>query len=149
VDPLGSITAKALLPKAVLAIVDEAGDGDAIVGIVGGTNGTGLPGAPTVGNTLIVGTAAAELIPRLPISTDPNRIPVRATPPGAVGAVDVGVEDAATLLEPEPHIPNIPEVSSIPNDVDTPDVAGTPDDVDVPDVAAVEGATVPTAIPPS
>jgi hypothetical protein len=74
---------------------------------------------------------------------------VRATPPGAVGAVDVGVEDTATLLEPEPHIPDIPEVSSIPEDVDIPDdVAETPDDVDVPDVAAVAGAAVPTAIPP-
>jgi hypothetical protein len=138
VDPLGSNTERGFLPKLVKlvpAVVDGAGDGDATVGIVG-TNGAGLTTAPTVGNTLIVGTAAAELIPRLPISTDPNEIPVRATPPGALGAVDVGVEDAATLLEPEPHIPNIPEVSSIPNDVD------------IPDVAAVEGATVPTAIPP-
>jgi hypothetical protein len=53
-----------------------------------GVVGTG-PTVPTVGNTLIVGTAAAELTPRLPISIDPSGIPVRAPPPGVVG--DVGV----------------------------------------------------------
>jgi hypothetical protein len=82
----------------------------------------------------------------LPISTDANGIPVRATPPGAVGAVDVGVEDEAMLLEPEPHIPDIPEVSS--------DVVDIPDDVDVPGVAvgsvvaALAGAAAPGAVPP-
>ena len=103
-----------------------------------GIVGTG----PTVGDTLIVGTAAAGLTPRLPISIDPNGIPVRATPPGVVGDVDVGVEDEATLLEPEPHIPDRPDVSSVPEVVDTPDGA------DIPDVAAVAGAPVPTATPP-
>jgi hypothetical protein len=147
VDPLGSITERGFLPKAVLAVVDEAGDGDATVGIVA-TNGAELPTAPTVGNTLVVGTAAAELTPRLLISMEPRGMPVRAKPPGTVGAVDVGIEDEAMLLEPEPHIPDIPEVSSIPEDVDIPDVAETADDVDVPDVAAVAGAAVPTAIPP-
>ena len=57
------------------------------------------------------------------------------------------------LLEPEPHIPDIPDMSSIPEDVD-PDAINICDDVDVPGVAvgsvvaAVAGATVPTAIPP-
>ena len=147
-DPLGSNTERGFLPKLVKlvpAVVDGAGDGDATVGKVG-TNGAELPTAPTVGNTLIVGTAAEELTPRLPISTDANGIPVRATPPGAVGAVDVGVEDEAMLLEPEPHIPDIPEVSSdvvdIPNDVDVPGVAvGSV-------VAAVAGAAAPGAVPP-
>jgi hypothetical protein len=101
----------------------------------------------TLGNTLIVGTVAAELTPRLPISTDPNGIPVRATPPGAVGDVDVGVDDEARLVEPEPHIPGSPDVSSIPEVVDAPAVAAIADEVDIPDVAAVAGA-VPTAIPP-
>jgi len=78
----------------------------------------------------------------LPISVDPIGIPVRAPPPGVVGDVDVGVEDAAMLLDPEPHIPDMPEVCSIP------DVAEIPDDVDIPDVAAVAGAAVPMAIPP-
>ena len=78
---------------------------------------------------------------------------MRAAPPGAMGAVDVGVEDKAMLLEPEPHIPDIPDVSSIPEDVD-PGAINICDDVDVPGVAvasvvaAVAGATAPTAIPP-
>jgi hypothetical protein len=117
------------------------------MGIVG-INGVELPTVPTVGNTLIVGTAAAELTPRLLISVDPNGIPVRAPPPGVVGDVDVGVDDEAMLLDPEPHIPDIPEVSSIPEVVDIPDVADIPDEVDIPDVAAVAGAADPAAIPP-
>jgi hypothetical protein len=135
-------------PGTVLVVGDETMGGDATVGIVG----TG-PTVPTVGNTLIVGTAAAELTPRLPISIDPNGIPVRAPPPGVVGDVDVGVDEEAMLLEPEPHIPDMPEVSSIPEVVDIPDVADIPDDVDIPvevdipDIAAVAGAAVPTATP--
>jgi len=119
------------------------------VGIVG-TNGA----IPTVGNTLIVGTAAAELTPRLPISKDPNGIPVRAPPPGVVGDVEVGVDDEAILLEPEPHIPDNPVVSSIPDVADIPDDDDIPDDIDVPDiavapdVAAVAGVAAPTAVPP-
>jgi hypothetical protein len=101
-----------------------------------GTNGVS-PTVPTVGDTVIVGTAAAELTPRLPISVDPNGIPVRAAPPGVVG--DVGVDDEAMLLEPEPHMPDNPEVSIIPEVAEIPDVA------DIPDVAAV---AVPIVIPP-
>jgi hypothetical protein len=80
----------------------------------------------------------------LPISVEPNGIPVRAAPPGVVGDVEVGVDDAAILLEPEPHIPDNPVVSSIPEVVDIPDVA----DIPVPDVAAVAGAAAPAAVPP-
>ena len=118
-----------------------------------GTTAVG-PAKPTLGDTLSVGTAAEELTPRFPISVDPNGIPVRATPPGAIGDVDVGVDDEAMLLEPEPHIPDKPEVSSIPEVVDVPDVAEIADDVDspgevvIPDVAAVAGAVLPIAIPP-
>ena len=80
------------------------------------------------------------------------------------GDVDVGLDDAAMLLEPEPHIPVNPDVSTIPEEVDSPDVAeiavevDIPDDVDVPDgatppiVAEVAGDVVPFAIaipPPS
>lgn len=106
------------------------------------------PTKPTVGATPSVGTAATELTPRFPISVDPNGIPVRATPPGVVGA-----EDAVMLLEPEPHIPDMPEVCSI-SEVDIPDVAEiaddveSPDEVGIPDAAAVAGAAVPTPIPP-
>jgi hypothetical protein len=116
-----------------------------------GTVGTAAvdPTEPTMGDTPNVGTAAAELTPRFPISMDPNGIPVRATPPGVVGVVD-----AVTLLEPEPHIPDMPEVCSMSEVVVVPDVAEIADDVDspgevvIPDVAAVAGAAVPMAIPP-
>jgi hypothetical protein len=124
-----------------LVVVDETIGGEVTVGIAG----IG-PTAVTVGNTLIVGTAAGELTPRLPISMEPNGIPVRAAPPGVVG--DVGVDDAAMLLEPEPHIPDMPEVCSIPDVVDIPDDGDIPDVAIVPDVAAVAGAAVPIAIPP-
>jgi hypothetical protein len=127
-------------------VADEAGASDVTVGMIG-TTAAG-PTKPTLGDTVSVGTAAAELTPRLLISVDPNGSPVRAAPPGVVGDVDVGVEDETMLLEPEPHIPDMPEVCSMPEVVDIPDVAEIPDDVDIPDVAAVAGATVPMAIPP-
>ena len=64
------------------------------------------------------------------------------------------------LLEPEPHIPDIPEVSStaedpvvtgisdVTGDVDVPDVAVMPDIAAVPEFPAVAGGAVPAAIPP-
>jgi hypothetical protein len=146
--------------------------GGETVGIVGG-NELG-PTVPTMGNTPVVGTAGAELTPRLPISIEPKGIPVGAPPPGVVGIVDVdvGVDDDAMLVEPEPHIPDIPEVSSIPEAVDVPGGIDICDDVDVPGivvgsvvvavgsvpvapdvamlpvVAAVAGAALPAAAPP-
>ncbi len=141
-----------------VAVLVVAGE---IVGIVG-SNELG-PTVPTMGNTPVVGTAGAELTPRLLISIEPNGIPVRAPPPGVVGVVDVdvGVDDEAMLLEPEPqpepHVPDIPDVSSVPEDpedIGISDVTDVPDDVDVPDiavlpvVAAVAGAAVPAAVPP-
>jgi len=140
-----------------VAVLAAAGE---TVGMVG-SNELG-PTVPTIGNTPVVGTAGAELTPRLLTSIEPNGIPVRAPPPGVVGVVDVdvGVDDEAVLLEPEPHIPDIPDVSSIPEDVDIPAVADIPDDVDAPDVgvvadiavlpvvAGVAGAALPAAAPP-
>jgi hypothetical protein len=67
---------------------------------------------------------------------------------------DVGFDDAAMLLEPEPHIPDNPDVSVIPDDIDSPDVAEMEvdveiaEDVDAPGVAAVAGIVVPIDIPP-
>ncbi len=122
------------------------------VGIVG-TDELG-PTLPVIGDTLAVGTIGAALTPRLPISVDPNGTPARAPPLVVAGAGDVGFDDAAMLLEPEPHIPVNPDVSGIPEDVDAPDVAemavdvDTPDDVDVPEVAAVAGIVLPVVIPP-
>jgi hypothetical protein len=144
---------------AVLAVVGKAG----IVGI-----GALGPTVPTTGKTPVVGTAGAELTPRLAISVEPIGIPVRAAPPDVMGTVDaaVGADDEAMLLDPEPHIPDIPDVSSIPEDVDVPDATVISGDVDVPgiaigsveaavgsvpvvpDVPAVAGDAVPGAVPP-
>src|ERR1700730_13863335 len=147
---------------AVLAVVGKT------VGNVG-TDELG-PTVPTAGKTPVVGTAGAELTPRLLISVDPNGIPVRAPPPGVVANVDVygGAAEKAMLLDPEPHIPDIPDVSSIPEAVDVPVGTVICDDVDVPGVAMgsvdaavgsvsvvpdvamlpVAGAAVPGAVPP-
>jgi hypothetical protein len=164
VDPLGLIVEEGgasvfpeEFPLALFIMGPGAGAivGAEAVGIVDANEGA--PTVPTMGNTPVIGTAGAELTPRLLISVESNGIPVRAKPPGVVGAVDVGVDDEARLLEPEPHIPDIPEVSSIPEDVATPAGAdGTDicDDVDVPGVtvgsvvAAVAGAAAPAAVPP-
>ena len=72
------------------------------------------------------------------------------------GDVDVGLDDAATLLEPEPHIPDVPEVSSIPEevdiagDVDVPasDGVGTPGIASMPGSTAVAGVEAPGVVPP-
>jgi hypothetical protein len=107
--------------------------------------GAGSVTAGTVGNveamvgvTVMVGTAAAELTPRLPISVEPIGMPVRGTPPGVVG--DVGVDDAARLPDPAPHMLWVPDVSI------RADVGGIPDD----DCIAIVlcGVTVPTGMPP-
>ena len=90
-----------------------------------------------VGPTVMVGTIAAELTPRLPISVEPIGMPVRATPPCVTA--DVGVDDAARLLEPAPHMLWVPDVSI------RADVGEMPDD----DIAIVlGGVTVPTGMPP-
>jgi hypothetical protein len=147
-----------------VAVAAHAG----LVAVVGETVGNvGIdelgPSVPTRGNTFGNGTGGVEPTPRLVISNDPNGIPVRAPPPGVVGVVDVGLDDAATLLEPEPHIPDIPDVSSTPDDpevtgisdvtevvddVDVPDAVVVPDIAVSPELAAVAGAAVPTDMPP-
>ncbi len=129
-----------------------------------GIAGTGAfgPTMPELGDMLGIGTAVAPLTPRLLISVEPNGTPARG-PLVVAGDVDVGFDDAAMLPEPEPHIPVNPDVSGIPEDVDSPDVDEIAVDVDIPDVdapdvamppdiAAVAGDVVPFAIaipPPS
>jgi hypothetical protein len=49
----------------VLVVVDEAPGGEAGAGIAGANEPCA---APTLGDTFVVGTAVAELTPRLPIS---------------------------------------------------------------------------------
>jgi hypothetical protein len=142
----------------MLVVGGDVMDGAATAGIAGST-AIG-PTVPTTGDPVGVGTAGTPLTPRLPISVEPNGIPVRAIPPGAVGAVEVGVDDDATLVEPEPHIPDIPAVSSVPEVDDTPDVLKGAEELEIPDdavdpdiamlldvVPAVAGAPVPIPIP--
>jgi hypothetical protein len=136
-----------------LVVADGVVGGVVIVGIVG--SAALVPTVPAKGDTVGVGTAGVPPTPRLLISVESNGIPVRATPPGVVGAVEVGVDDDATLPEPEPHIPDIPAVSNVPEVIDTPDVPRgseefeSPDDADITPLAvpAVAGAPVPTPIP--
>jgi hypothetical protein len=90
-----------------------------------------------VGVTVMVGTVAAELTPRLPISVEPIGMPVRGTPPGVVG--DVGVDDAARLPDPAPHMLWVPDVSI------RADVGEMPDDCIA---IGLCGVTVPTGMPP-
>src|ERR1700736_3568739 len=154
----GPMTAAGLAHAGLLDVgVDEA------IGETVGITGTGelRTIAPAMGNALRRGSGGVDLTPRLPISKEANGIPVRAAPPSVVGEVDVGADDAARLLEPEPHIPDIPHVSRIPEDAEDVGIADVIDvadgdvaDVDEVDIAvvpeddAVAGAAVPTAIPP-
>ncbi|WP_024510199.1 hypothetical protein [Bradyrhizobium sp. ARR65] len=101
-----------------------------IVGIVGTTRSD-------VGATLGVGIAAAELTPRLPISVESRGMPGRPRPPGAAGVI--GVDDVAILDEPEPHIPDMPDVSIM---VEVGDA-----DIDIV-LAVVAGAVAPRVVPP-
>jgi hypothetical protein len=73
-----------------------------------------------------------------------------------VDDVDVGADDERMLLEPEPHIPDVPDVSSIPEDVEvTGDVnvpafdgVGTPGIGRVPGSTELAGAEAPGVVPP-
>src|SRR4051812_10018338 len=110
--------------------VDVFGAGSVTAGTVGNVKAM-------VGVTVMVGTAAAELTPRLPISVEPIAMPVRGTPPGVVG--DVGVDDAARLPDPAPHMLWVPDVSI------RADVGEMPDDCIAIVLCVV---TVPTGMPP-
>src|SRR5258707_12884698 len=83
-----ALATPALPTPPVVAHAVLVGGGET-VGTAGG-NELG-PTVPTMGNTPVVGTAGAELTPRLPISIEPKGIPVGAPPPGVVGIVDVEV----------------------------------------------------------
>jgi hypothetical protein len=73
-----------------------------------------------------------------------------------VGDVADGAEDETMLLEPEPHIPDVPDVSSIPGDVDIAgdvdvpafDGVGIPGIGRVPGSTAVAGVEAPGVVPP-
>ena len=128
---------------AATATVFDAG------GVMAGTVGTVAAIVLTVGATAMVGTTAAELTPRLPISVEPIGMPVRITPPGATG--EVGIDDAARLPEPAPHMLDIPDVS-IRADVGEMLDDDIADDIGAPAIGIVDivlcGVTAPTATPP-
>ena len=111
--------------------------------------------APAPGDTLVVGTAAQELTPRLLISVESSGIPARVL--GVADGVEVEADDEATLVAPEPHIPDNPAVVVIPEVADNPEVADIPDGIadaaPVPDVAvaiveAVAGGAAPFNVTP-
>jgi hypothetical protein len=110
-----------------------------------GTAGAIEPREPTMGDTFGVGTAATELTPRLPISVESSGIPARMVVAGEDD--DVGVEDATTLLEPDPHIPDIPDVSSTPEEVAIPELCSMLELVDIP--AASSDMLGKAAVPPA
>ena len=126
-----------------VAIGADAVDGAVTVGIVSAK-------LPVTSGTAGVGSSAAELTPRLPISVEPKGTPVFGLPPGVVGAVEVGLDDAAMLLEPEPHMPDMPAVSSVP---DIPGLCIVPDVIDmdevapIPDEVSIDAAVFPTPPP--
>jgi hypothetical protein len=80
----------------------------------------GMPLPIVEGFGLGVGTTSNGLTPALPISTEPNGIPVRAAPPGDVG--DVAADDEALLLELVPQAPDIaaPPANDVPAPVPVP-----------------------------
>jgi hypothetical protein len=128
-----------------VAIEAAAADGAATVGTAGTVGAT----LPVTSGTAGVGSSAAELTPRLPTSVEPRGMPVLGLPPGVVGAVELGLEEAAMLLEPEPHMPDMPAVSSvaeaelcvITDVVDIDEVAAIPDDM------STDAAVLPAAPP--
>jgi hypothetical protein len=73
----------------------------------------GVPPGIDDGYGLGVGTTGAALTPALPISTEPNGIPVRAAPPGDTDGI---AADDAALLELVPHVPEVaaPPGSDVP-----------------------------------
>jgi hypothetical protein len=113
-------------------MVDGTAGGDINAGMIG----TGIA-EPAIGVTMLVGpgTAATELTPRLPISIEPSGTPVRGRPPTVVG--DVGVDEAAILLEPEPHMADIPAVSITPEADMAPALCVIPEVIDMPEVAGI------------
>jgi hypothetical protein len=116
----------------VAVVMEEA------AGIVG--TAAVAPTVPTFGDTLGNGTAAEELTPRLLISVESSGTPARVLV--AEDDVDVGADDKATALEPEPHIPDNPVVVAIPEVTDNPEVADIA--ADIPDVALVPAVAVAT-----
>jgi hypothetical protein len=134
-------------PFTVVSCVIEDWAGGATAGTVGAA--TIDPAELAKGDTPGVATGAAELTPALLISDESSGMPVRGTPPMVTDEVD-GVDDAITLLEPDPHIPDMPEVSIVAEIPDVGDIAAAMPGVAavVPAIPPVAGATDPAPVPP-
>jgi hypothetical protein len=131
----------------LVVVVEEAVEGDETVGIVG-TVAVG-PTVPVIGATLGAGTAAQAPTPRLAISVESSGIPARAL--GVADDAEVGADEEATLVAPEPHIPDKPAVVAVPEVDDNPEVADIPDDIVVWTAGvmdAVAGGAVPFSVTP-
>jgi hypothetical protein len=107
-------------------VVDDDGE------LVGGMIGLVGTAVLAIGVAVGPGTANSVLMPRLLISVDPNGIPTARLEPLAV---DVGVDDAAGFVAPEPHMLESPDVSIMAVVVGIPELADAPDDVAEPDIA--------------
>jgi len=84
--------------------------------MVGAAVEHGMPLPIVDGYGLGVGTTSNGLTPALPISMEPNGIPVRAAPPG--DADDVAADNEALPLE---LVPQAPDIAALPgNDVPAP-----------------------------
>jgi len=85
------------------------------------------PSVPiTEGDTLGIGTTTKGLTPALPISTEPNGIPVRATLPDAVE--DIAAVDEGLPLELAPQITPLPgNEAPIPSPIPPPSYVLAPD----------------------
>jgi hypothetical protein len=88
----------------------------------------------------------------LPISVESSGIPARAL--GVADDAEVGVDDEAMLVAPEPHIPDKPAVAAIPEVDDNAEAADIPDNIVawVPGAAgavdAVAGGEIPFSVTP-
>jgi hypothetical protein len=124
----------------VPVVTEDAVEGVETVGTVGAVACS--PALPAIVDVVVMGTPAQELTPRLPISVESSGIPARV----AGVADDVGVDDEATLVEPEPHIPVIAAVAGIPEVVDNPEVAEIPDGIAAVAPMPDDGEAIPDAV---
>jgi hypothetical protein len=89
--------------------LEEDGGADALNDVAGAVEGEIMKGvagtAVVTGSVLVIDVGGSiGLTPALPISNEPNGIPVRAAPPGVTG--DVAAIDDVVLLEVVPHGPD-------------------------------------------
>jgi hypothetical protein len=117
-----------------VSVVDDNGE------LVAGTIGLVGTAALTIGVAVGPGSASNVLMPRLLISVDPRGIP---TPWLEPLVVDVGVDDAAGFVAPEPHMLERPDVSIMAVVVGIAKPADAAEDVELDIVPGVATLVVP------